>query len=121
LLAGMCVLNGLDIAAVFDLAEGTVFIGRRGLMGTQTTQLRFGEIASVGLTRHQDENGYYSYALEMQGSDGSRHLLSDSLTTRAANDIVQKIEAATRLSRKDRDASLADTIEPLKKLFQKKR
>jgi hypothetical protein len=120
-IAGICLLYGLDIAAVFDLVQRTVSIERRGLTGTQTTKLLFGEIASVGLTRHQDEYGRSNYVLEVQGCDGALHMLSSLGNQPDANAIVQKIEAATGLSRKDRDASLTYAIEEIKKLFQRKR
>jgi hypothetical protein len=50
--AWMCLHYGVDITAVFDLAQRTVCIERRHLTGTATTIFPFVEIASVGLTRY---------------------------------------------------------------------
>jgi hypothetical protein len=119
--AWMCLRYGADITAVFDSAQRTVCIEHRHLTGTGTTIVPFGEIASVGLTRHPDEYGGSSYLLEMHGKDGSHHMLSTLMgNLEDSNAVLAKIEAETGLPRKDREASLTDTFNAFKKLFQRK-
>ena len=118
--AWMCLHYGVDITAVFDLAQRIVYIERRHLIGTATTIIPFGKIASVGPTRYPDEYGGSSYLLEMHGKDGSRHMLSTLMgNLEDSSAVLAKIEAETELPRKDREASLADTFNALKKLIQR--